>query len=150
MEAVRTLCQRAIWLKDGRLHKDGKTEEIIEAYFNSISEQFSFSCANPDYGLTIEKVVLKNDRGEESSQFFPGEDLIVEINYDAQKRLEQPYVTLGVQGINGSCFTANMLLDGHRPAVLAGSRQACLPIQITASFSAKLLRQNVRQSKKRQ
>jgi lipopolysaccharide transport system ATP-binding protein len=121
MEAVRSLCQRGIWLKDGRLHKDGKADEIIEDYFDSSSDEFSFSCANPDYGLIIQKVALKNDRGEESSQFRPGDDLIVEIDYDAQKRLEQPYVTLAVEGINGSCFTANMLLDGHRPEVLAGA-----------------------------
>jgi lipopolysaccharide transport system ATP-binding protein len=126
MEAVRSLCQRGVWLKDGRLHKDGTVDEVVEAYFNSISNELSFSCANPDYGLTIQKVVLKNDRGEESSQFRPGEDLIVEINYDAQKRLEQPYVVLGVQGINGSCFTANMLLDGQRPEALAGTgKLAC-------------------------
>jgi hypothetical protein len=31
-----------------------------------------------------------------------------------------------VQGINGSCFTANMVLDGHRPEVLIGiGRLAC-------------------------
>ena len=81
----------------------------------------SVSCSNPDYGLVIQKVVLRNDLGEESSQFRPGEDLIVEISYDAQKPLEKPYVVIGVQGINGSCFTANMLLDGHRPEVLAGN-----------------------------
>jgi len=142
MEAVRNLCQRVIWLEAGRLHKDGKTDEIIEAYFNGISEQFSFSCVNPDYGLTIENVALKDSRGQESSQFFPGEDLIVEINYDAQKRLEQPYLTLAVQGINGSCFAANMLLDGHRPEVLAGTgRIACrfksLPL-FPQSYSVKM------------
>jgi lipopolysaccharide transport system ATP-binding protein len=125
MEAIRTLCQRGIWLKDGRLHKDGKVDEIVEDYFNSISNE-SFSCENLDYGLNIQNVTLKNDRGEESSQFRPGEDLIIEINYDAQKRLELPYVVLGVQGINGSCFTANMLLDGCRPEVLAGTgKLAC-------------------------
>jgi lipopolysaccharide transport system ATP-binding protein len=126
MEAIRTLCQRVVWLKDGRLHEDGKTDEIVEDYFNSTSNEISFSCANPDYGLTIQRVVLKNDRGEESNQFRPGEDLIVEISYDAQKRLEQPYVVLGVQGFNGSCFTANMLLDGHRPEALSGTgKLAC-------------------------
>ena len=71
MEAVRTLCQRAVWLKDGRLHKDGKADEILEDYFNSTSNELSFSCANPDYGLTIEKVVLKNDRGEEKQPISP-------------------------------------------------------------------------------
>jgi lipopolysaccharide transport system ATP-binding protein len=126
MEAVRNLCQRAVWLKGGRLYKDGKADEIIEAYSSNLSNGHSFSCANPDYGLIIQKVVLKDACGEKSSQFHPGEDLIVEIDYDAQKRLEQPYIVLGVQGITGSCFTANMLLDGHRPEVFAGTgRLAC-------------------------
>jgi lipopolysaccharide transport system ATP-binding protein len=121
MEALRSLCQRGVWLKDGRLHKDGKADEIIEDYFNSISNERTFSCANPDYGLIIQKVVLKNDRGEESSQFRPGDDLVVEISYDAQKRVEKPIIALGVLGINGTCFTSNMLLDGHRPDSLEGA-----------------------------
>jgi lipopolysaccharide transport system ATP-binding protein len=142
MEAIRNLCQRGIWMKDGQLHKDGKAEEIIEAYFNSTSDELSFSCANPDYGLTIQKVVLKNDRDEESSQFRPGDDLVVEISYDAQKRIERPYVVLGVQGINGSCFTANMLLDGQRPDALAGKgkvvcRFKSLPL-LPQSYSVKM------------
>ena len=128
LEAVRSLCQRGVWLKDGRLHKDGKADEIIEAYFNSISNEVSFSCVNPDYGLVIRKVVLKNDRGQESSQFRPGDDLAVEISYDAQRRIEKPIIALGVLGINGSCFTSNMLLDGHRPDSLKG------PGQITCTF----------------
>jgi lipopolysaccharide transport system ATP-binding protein len=142
MEAIRTLCQRGIWLKDGGLHKDGRADEIVEGYFNSMSSEISFSCANPDYGLIVRKVVLKNDRGEESSHFRPGEDLIVEISYDAQRPIEQPYIVLGVQGINGSCFTANMLLDGHRPEALAGAgKLACrfksLPL-LPQSYSVKM------------
>src|ERR1017187_8711213 len=59
MEAVRSLCQRVVWLKDGRLHKDGKADERSEEYFNSTSNEPSFSSAHPDYGLIIQKVVLK-------------------------------------------------------------------------------------------
>jgi lipopolysaccharide transport system ATP-binding protein len=123
MEAVRGLCQRCVWLKDGRLHQDGKADEIIEAYFNSVPGEVSFSCANTDYGLTIKRVVLKNEWGKESTQFRPGDDLVVEISYHAHKRIEQPIIALGVLGINGSCFTSNMLLDGHRPDSLDGAGQ---------------------------
>ena len=137
MEAVRTLCQRCVWLKDGRLHKDGKADEIVEDYFNRTSNEISFSCANSDYGLIIQKVVLKNDRGQESSQFRPGEDLVVEISYDAHKCIERPIIALGVLGVNGSCFTSNMLLDGHSPHSLEGTGQ------ITCTFkSIPLLPQN--------
>src|SRR6202041_1599309 len=123
MEAVRNLCQRVIWLKDGRLHEDGKANETIEAYFNSISNELSFSFANPDYGLIIHKVVLKNELGKESGQFRPGDDLVVEMFYDAQKRIEKPILAIGVIGNNSSCFTSNMLLDGHRPDFLEGPGQ---------------------------
>jgi lipopolysaccharide transport system ATP-binding protein len=123
MEAVRNLCQRGIWLKDGRLRADGKTDDVIEAYFNSISDDLTPPSANPEYGLVIRRVVLRSGRGDESSQFRPGDDLIVEISYQATKRIERPIVALGVLGINGSCFSSNMLLDGHRPAFLEGAGQ---------------------------
>ncbi len=121
LEAVRSLCQRCVWLKDGRLHKDGKADEIVEAYFNAVSSEQSFSCAKPDYELTIQRVVLRNDQGRETYQFRPGDDLVVEISYDAQKCIEKPIIALGVLGANGSCFTSNMLLDGHRPDFLKGT-----------------------------
>jgi ABC-type glutathione transport system ATPase component len=128
MEAVRNLCQRVVWLKDGRFHQDGETEEVVEAYFNTMSDALSFSFTSPDYGLTIEKVVLKNSRGEEAIQFRPGDDLVVEISYQASKRIDKPVIALGVLGVSGSCFTSNMLLDGHRPDVLEG------PGRITCTF----------------
>jgi len=142
MEAIRTLCQRGVWLKDGRLHKDGRVDEVVEDYFNSTANDAAFSYKNADYGLTIRKVVLRNGNGEETAQFQPGEDLVVEIAYDAQKRLDHPYVVLGVQGMNGSCFTANMLLDGHQPEAFSGSgKLACrfksLPL-FPQSYSVKM------------
>jgi homopolymeric O-antigen transport system ATP-binding protein len=142
VEAVRTLCQRAIWMKDGRLHKDGPADEIVDDYSSCTLNEISFPCANPEYGLIIQKVVLRNDQGKESGQFYPGDDLVVEINYKAQKNLEQPYIVIGIHGINGSCFTANMLLDGHQPEELAGTgkltcRFKSLPL-FPQSYSVKM------------
>ena len=109
-----------------------------------------FPARIPDYGLTIQKVMLKNDRGEESSQFRPGEDLVVEINLRrAESIRKQPYIILGIQGINGSCFTANMCWTDIGPRRCL-AREAHMPIQILTTFSPKLLRQDVDQDKKRQ
>jgi lipopolysaccharide transport system ATP-binding protein len=121
MEAVRNLCQRAIWMKDGVLHRDGMPDDIIKSYFRSISNEPSSASSNQVYGLVIQKVVLKNVQGGETGEFHPGEDLIVEIHYHAQACLKKPYVTLGIIGINGPCFTANMRLDGARPEALDGT-----------------------------
>jgi lipopolysaccharide transport system ATP-binding protein len=142
MEAIRTLCQRGIWLKGGRIYRDGAADDVLEDYFNDTANELAFSFANRDHGLIIQKVILKNARGDETSQFRPGEDLIVEITYDAQKPLADPYIVVGVQGINGSCFAANMLLDGHQPQAMEGSgRLACrfksLPL-FPQSYSVKM------------
>ena len=120
LDAVRALCQRCIWMKDGMVYKDGRADDIVDDYFNTMIAENSQYLANAKYGLAIKKVALKNSVGDECSEFCPGEDLIVEISFDAQERLEQPYVVLGVVGVNGSCFTANMLLDGRRPRALSG------------------------------
>jgi lipopolysaccharide transport system ATP-binding protein len=125
-EAVRSLCQRCVWMKNGRVYGDGKSEEILESYFNEVTNDQSFFCQNPEYGLTIERVALKNSLGQESTQFRPGDDLTVEISYNAEQRIEKPILAVGVWGATGSCFTSNMLLDGHKPEYLEGSGQiAC-------------------------
>ena len=126
-DTIRNLCQRVLWIKDGRLHQDGAADDVLEVYSDSITKKLSVSSANPDFGLTIEKVVLKNARGEKREQFVPGEDLVVEISYDAQKRVEGPIFALKVLGLHGSsCFTSNMLLDGNIPESLQGTGQlAC-------------------------
>jgi lipopolysaccharide transport system ATP-binding protein len=120
LDAVRGLCQRGIWMKDGHLYKDGGADDIIEEYFNTVTVKDSKSLSNPDYGFAIERVALKNGSGEECNHVLPGEDLTVEIRYDAQKRIDQPYVVVGIVGGSGPCFTANMLLDGRRPDELLG------------------------------
>jgi lipopolysaccharide transport system ATP-binding protein len=119
MDAVRTLCQRAILFDSGKIRADGDVDSVVEDYFSRFSTG-SGQQLRGAHGLAIEKVVLKNDGGQETREFCPGEDLIIEITFDAQKCLERPYFTLAVRGQKGNCFTANMLLDGHRPKFLNG------------------------------
>ena len=35
MQSVKKLCDRAIWLKDGKIMKDGNTEEVVEEYIKA-------------------------------------------------------------------------------------------------------------------
>jgi lipopolysaccharide transport system ATP-binding protein len=117
MEAIRALCQRGIPLKQGEVGADGEADTVVEAYFAGLSAGFGHHQRD---GFAIQKVSLKNERGEETRQFCPGEDLVVGIDFDAQKYIEKPYFTVAIQGNKGYCFTANMLLDGHRPKYLEG------------------------------
>jgi lipopolysaccharide transport system ATP-binding protein len=119
MDAVRSLCHRGILLRSGEIEADAEAESVVESYFAGLSTGFDHHQPN-GHGLAIRKVSLKNDKGEETRQFYPGEDLVVEIAFDAQKYIEKPYFTLAIQSSKGHCFAANMLLDGHRPKYLEG------------------------------
>ena len=72
MEAVRTLCQRVVWLKDGRLHKDGKSEEIVEDLFQQRFQRPSlFPARITDYGLTIQQGRVKERARKRKSANSP-------------------------------------------------------------------------------
>jgi len=119
MDAVRALCQRAILLDEGTIKADGHVDRVVEDYFSRFGAIHD-SRRRSANGLVIQKVNLKNDLGHEIREFCPGEDLIVEISFDAHEVFEKPYFILAVRGQKGNCFTANMMLDGHRPNVLHG------------------------------
>jgi lipopolysaccharide transport system ATP-binding protein len=142
LEAVRTLCERAVWMQDGQVREDGPVEGVVENFFNALSSSSHFSSKNDQYGFAVKRVVLRDKGGNEAVQFSPGDDMIVELDYSADQPLEQPYIILAINGVNGSCFTANMLLDGNRPLLLEGEGKiACrfkaLPI-FPQSYSVKM------------
>ena len=37
MESVRKLCNRTIWLCDGKIKMDGETEKVVDEYIKAIS-----------------------------------------------------------------------------------------------------------------
>jgi lipopolysaccharide transport system ATP-binding protein len=122
MDAVRALCQRAILFEEGKIRADGDVKSVLENYFDRVSAGSGRQLSGA-HGLTLEKVVLKNAGGQETKQFCPGEDMVVEISYHSPHRIELPYFLVTVEGMHGKCFGASMLLDGMRPEVLTGAGQ---------------------------
>jgi lipopolysaccharide transport system ATP-binding protein len=119
MGAVRGLCSRAIWLNQGAVMKEGDVNSVVEAYLAPTAVN-SVRLTNPAYGFTVIDVVLRNSSGESTQQFYPGDDLYVDLIYDARQQIRRPYLYLVVQSIWGMCFQASMLLDGHNPELLSG------------------------------
>jgi teichoic acid transport system ATP-binding protein len=126
MEAVRRLCTRGVWLHHGTVRMDNDIDQVVDAYSNSLVQQSTTVLCNHNLGLTVFDIRLRNQEGLYCSAFRPGDDLIVEVNYEAKTPISLPYFAIVVQGFKGSCFSANMLLDGHQPEALRGKgRLAC-------------------------
>jgi lipopolysaccharide transport system ATP-binding protein len=119
-EAVRSLCRRGIWMKQGEVRRDGPIDETLEAYLADTTVAGGFRHESAEYGFAIRGVALENAAGQPTAQFAPGEDLVVAIDCEARRPLAGPLVILAIQGARGTCFTANMLLDGSAPRELSG------------------------------
>ena len=119
MGSIKGLCNRAIWLHAGVIEADGASKDIVPQYLESTANGLLQPTQQTglDYqDMVIERVVLKNEKGEITTNFKHGSDIIVEIQYRAFKRIPKPYFWIGI----GSLFGANMLLDGLRPEHIDG------------------------------
>jgi lipopolysaccharide transport system ATP-binding protein len=119
MSAVAGLCERAVWIDAGSVAADGNVEEVTQKYLESIAK-VSFQFVSQTHEFAVEAITLRNGVGESTTRLTAGDDLLVEVAYRADRRIERPVVILVVQGVQGPCFAANMLLDGYRPSALYG------------------------------
>jgi lipopolysaccharide transport system ATP-binding protein len=127
MESVRRLCSRGILIHDGTVRMDNDIDQVLDAYSSSLAQPATTVLHNRNLGLTVFDIRLRNQDDQICSVFRPGDDLMVELNYEVNGSIDLPQFIIAIQSFNGTCFTANMLLDGRRPAVLQGrGRVACI------------------------
>ncbi len=119
MAAIAGLCNRAIWIDRGSIKADGGVEEVTREYLNALSEG-AFRCVSKDKTLTVTSVVLRDGSGTPTNHFAPGDELVVDLAYEATRRIESPAFHVLVQSVHGPTFSANMLLDGSQPPFIEG------------------------------
>ncbi len=120
MGAIQGLCNRAIWLANGKIVGQGATHRVVAEYMDMIGQDFTVQGDVDPGSLSIKKVLLKNEQGETTTNFSFNSSLVVEIHYRARSRIEKPYFWISVSSKFGPLFAASMLLDGMRPDFLEG------------------------------
>jgi lipopolysaccharide transport system ATP-binding protein len=91
MEAVSRICHRVIWLKGGRLHRDGISEQVVAEYQNAAWELLTAQSAPAEikggrsgrYGEILEVKLLSAD-GREIGSPPRSEDIYVRIRFRTQ------------------------------------------------------------------
>ena len=122
MAAIQHLCSRAILLQNGKLTLDTNTDKAVESYLLEMSAPSSDGAhiKSFDGTFSITHTILRDASGEEKSSFKPGEEMVVEVHYNAQSPIELPYFWVGIANAHGGLLGASMLLDGFRPRKLEG------------------------------
>lgn len=76
INAVRSLCQKIIWFKHGRIHAIGPTEEVLAAYLSSESQPSESEAKG-----SITSLETLNALGRKRRRFPIGEVINVNFNY---------------------------------------------------------------------
>lgn len=91
MNSIRRLCQKGIFLKDGKIAAKGNIESVISKYTKAFSVNKSFAPIKiPEIGITIDKISI-NKKG--NGKVYPGKPMKILIDLSAQKKVEG----LGIQ-----------------------------------------------------
>ena len=91
MQAIRTLCKKAIWLRDGELHSMGESEAVVQAYLQATVRRDDVNDVEevvaklpPDSNFRLRHVALTQD-GLTPARFMSGKPLDVVIHFSVLK-----------------------------------------------------------------
>jgi lipopolysaccharide transport system ATP-binding protein len=120
MAAMQDLCQRIILVRGGRLCGDGAAAEMIGKYLsdasNSTSGIFDLSshpARAPGRRSIIDRLTLARVDGSPTTEFFPGEPVLINMHADSEIAIRQPRMAIAVEDAFGRrIFTAASYFSG--------------------------------------
>jgi lipopolysaccharide transport system ATP-binding protein len=143
LETVGKLCQRALWMHQGRVQLDGVAGLVVQQYLDyAVSEQAGRSDADDGSGshrwgsgtIEIHSVRLTNQAGARRAVFKTGEPLSIHLDYRAHTTVSEPIFGLAIHRLDGLHVTGpNTSLSTAIPAAVSGAGTVtyaipCLPL----------------------
>lgn len=112
--SVRNFCDRAIWIKNGQMEKDGECSFVCEAYEDSIIQrQTEVNASHQEHESEIiqrkienkeQEVIIKNVQTDKSS-YLSGEDIVITLNLEFIKPIKYYGIGILVQNNSGELIT---------------------------------------------
>ncbi len=131
LDAIRSLCDKAVWLDDGVVRLEGRASDVAERYLldSNLSDQERHSpgslkpAGEPASGgarwgsgeVEITGVRLLDGKGRERGWFRSGETLVVRMTYRAKEAVRDPVFGVALYASDGTHVAGpNTLSSGHR------------------------------------
>jgi len=112
LDTVQQLCDRVIWLHDGRIVLEGNSNEIVEKYIQgTITDTHASLTARLElksgkrwgsYEAEITGVRFYNNQGIEQYTFETGQPFIARIYYEAHERINNPLIGVAIHRMDGT------------------------------------------------
>jgi lipopolysaccharide transport system ATP-binding protein len=129
MRTVQSLCNRVLWLEKGRIRQIGDAQSIVAGYTDEMNRLIA-SMGLRQYGgnerrgsgeVQFTSIRLLNGDGRETNTFQMGDKLVIEMGYQAHRRVLGPSFDVAIYAHNGTrVCTATSRLSSCAPECLAG------------------------------
>lgn len=130
LNAVRSLCDRVIWLEDGVVMAEGPAHEVVAQYLVRVGEHEEADMAASSVGaheaapgeekrwgtgeVKIVDVRLWAGEDRERYLFDPEDPVVIDIQYQAQQVIDAAVVGIGLFRDDGTyCYGTNTGIEDH-------------------------------------
>jgi len=141
LDTVEKICDKVVFLKNGRIAAIGEPKRIVNAYLQDIAEKQEKAFVKKkgektparDMGderredrwgkreIEIRKVTLRNLQGLEKHVFSPEEGLAVEMDVVSSTAIKDFVFGMGVYDSRGvSCYGTNTNIEEFKPLMIQG------------------------------
>lgn len=109
MLAIQTICERSILLNKATIEFDGHSSRVIEAYTESmgaeaktaVTDLHSHSNRQPGCQPIFSKMRIMDHSGNTTTNFAPGDDVILEFELTPANLITQPTLGVGIDNFMG-------------------------------------------------
>ena len=136
LHALKSLCTRVLWLREGRTEALGAAEEVLNRYDEHLRLRAASGSAvvagrRGTGEVSIRDVSLKDAEGREREEFRSGETIRVEVSFETRRPVDSPIMGVAIFRDDGVyCYGPNTGFDG----CLGGIYDGCY--KLTAEFAA--------------
>ena len=135
LHALKSLCSRVLWLREGRMEALGAADDVLNRYDEHLRLRAAGGAgAAPGRRGTgevrIREVSLKDATGRERQEFQSGETIRVEVGFETLRPVDSPIMGVAIFREDGVyCYGPNTGFDGCLGGVYDGR------YRLTAEFA---------------
>ncbi len=128
-DAMRTMCDRVAWLKDGQVVTEGRSEDVVDDYVDEGHEDRvevpADEAAESRWGsgeARLQAVQLLDAGGHPVSHVRTGDKVVMRLEYSAPKPVPKPVFGLAIETLDGTWLWAHGTREGGPiPDVIYGN-----------------------------
>lgn len=141
MYSIKTMCQRVIYLKKGKIVFDGATNEGLKIYEDDsrMADAHWFWSDDDERPIRFTEGTVEGPAGADSGVIDHGERLTIRLRYSTTRRIERPEIRISIDRQDDlHCMTFSTFADeGAEIPYLEGEGEIVIqtpPIRLTSDF----------------